>query len=163
MKVALILLVVATAAPSVRVEHVNGSKVVIETRDRVQHVTVTDRNGELEAESWCDWQSGSYDSIVRLGRALVTAAKRRDRHALVSLMQFPLRVNYGSAHTVWIRDRATFLARFNSVVTPKILAQIREDVPAYAFCRNGMSMVAGGTMWATTDAHGVLKVAVINH
>lgn len=151
------------AAASVRIVHDNGHKIVIETQSGVQHITVTDRHGSLEAESWCDSQSGTYDQIVTLGQALVAAAKRDDRSALVSLMQFPLRVNFGSAHTVWVHDRAALLARFDRIVTPQMIALLVQDQPHDAFCRNGMSMVAGGLMWATTNAHGNLRVAVINH
>jgi hypothetical protein len=159
--VAVLQVSAATAPP--RTLHYPGHTVVIDSREGAERVRVWDRNGDLESESYCDRQSGTYDQIVALGRALMRAAKQNDHRGLIALMQYPLRVNFGSKHTVWIRSQRELIAHFDTIVTPTIIAALRDDEPLGVFCREGMSMVNGGDMWATTDAHGVLKVAVINH
>ena len=54
------------------------------------------------------------------------------------------------------------LARYPDVFTPRVLAMLANFDPHDVFCRNGMSWVAGGVMWATIDARGVLRIAIIN-
>lgn len=152
---------VAAAAPA-RVVHFGDSTVVIETKGRVQHIVIRDHRGELNTETYCDWQSGTYDQIVALGSALKTAALRNDRQALVSLMQFPLRVNTGPNRGFSVTSARALLARYTAVFTPHIIAGLRQNEPRDVFCRNGMSFVASGLMWSTIDRNGRLRVAVIN-
>ncbi len=162
------LVVLVTLAPlllataSVRVVHYGGNTAVIETQDRIQHIVVRDRRGNLVSETTCDWQTGTFDQIVALGQALKRAAIRNDRYALVSLVQFPLNVNIGPNHPVPIASKRDLLARYSRIFTPGVIASLQQDEPRDVFCRNGMSWVAGGIMWATTDPHGRLRVAVIN-
>lgn len=167
--VALALAAIALLAATTRTVRYDGHQVTIERKGDVEHITITDKDGAVGIETWCDRDSGSYDQIVSLGHALVAAAKRDDRHALAGLMQFPLTVNIGVGSGVGrrvrhisIADRSAFLARYRSIVTPHVLELLRQDEPREAFCRNGMSMVGDGLMWATADRRGHLKVAVVN-
>lgn len=170
MKSAAMLLALVTAlAAATRTVTYDGHRVRIERKGDVEHIVITDKRGEVGIETWCDRDSGFYDQIVALGRALVAAAKRDDPRALAGLMQFPLVVNIGvgsgigrRVRHISIYDRGTFLARYRSIVTLHVLSLLQQDEPREAFCRNGMSMVGDGVMWATTDSHGRLKVAVIN-
>lgn len=156
------------AATTTRTVHYDGKKAVIETKDRVEHIVVRDRNGNLEEDTYCDWQSGTYDQIVVLGNSLLTAAKRHDRRAMAALMQYPLRINVDvirgikiQVHTFYVHDARALLARYGAIFTPHIISVLEQSDPRDVFCRNGMSSV-GGLLWATADRKGTLKVAVIN-
>lgn len=150
-------------APSaVRIVHFGGDVATITTTNQSQHIVVRDRKGNLESETWCDWQSGTFDQIVGLGESLKRAAVRGDRRAIVSLMRFPLRINTGPERGYSIVSSRALLARYDAIFTPRILGALRQNEPRDVFCRNGMSWVAGGLMWSTADQPGALRVAVIN-
>jgi hypothetical protein len=153
-------LLIATAP--VRVVHYGGDTATIETQDRTQHIVVRDRHGNLVSETTCDWQTGTFDQIVALGQALKRAALRGDRYALVSLVQFPLNVNIGPNRPIPIASKRDLLARYSRIFTPNVIASLQQNESRDVFCRNGMSWVAGGIMWATIDRRGRLRVAVIN-
>lgn len=150
------------AASSVRIMHYGGNTATITTTRQLQHIVVRDGKGNLESETWCDWQSGTFDEIVALGESLKRAANHGDRRAIVSLMRFPLRINTGPERGYSIASPRALLARYNAILTPRIIAALRQNEPQDVFCRNGMSWVAGGLMWSTADRPGVLRVAVIN-
>lgn len=172
MKLIALLLVapiVLAAATSTRIVRYDGMKAVIQRKDRVEHIVVTDRAGNVQTETTCDWQSGRFDQIVALGRALIATAKRDDRSRMAALMSYPLRLNSHTlvgekmnVRTVYVQNERALLRRYRAVFTPHVISLLLQDEPRDVFCRNGMSWVAGGLMWATTDSHGVLKVAVIN-
>jgi hypothetical protein len=163
--VCLLLLAVApllAATTPARVVHFGGNTAIIETKDRVEHIVIRDRSGALTTETYCDWQSGTYDQIVALRNALKAAAARKDRTSLIALMEFPLRVNTAPNRGFSIPSSRALLARYATVFTPGVIAALRNDDPHDVFCRNGMSFVSGGLMWSTADRHGRLRVAVIN-
>jgi len=156
------------ATTSVRVVRYDDMKAVIETKGRVQHIVVPDRAGNLEEESYCDWQSGTYDQIVALGRALAAAAKHDDRRGMAALMQYPLRINVDiimgvkvQVYTFYVHDARSLLARYRAIFRRHVISLLEQSEPEDVFCRNGMSSV-GGLMWTTMDRKGTLKVAVIN-
>jgi hypothetical protein len=149
---------------AVRIVHLSGGATATITpqSDGAQQVVIKDAKGNVAAESYCDLQSGYYDQIVKFQQALVAAARNNDRLAMISLVQYPLRVNVSSSNRYFIKDAPTLKARFQTVFPPRILGYIRRAEPQNVFCRMGMSMVGGGVMWATVDNHGVLKAQVIN-
>jgi hypothetical protein len=147
---------------TVRIVHFGSSTATVTTQNGAQQVVIKDAQGRVEADSYCDSQSGYYDQIVKFGRSLVAAAKSNDPRAIMALVQYPLRVNISSSNHFFIKDAPTLKARYQTVFTEKVLGQIRDVEPHGAFCRMGMSMFGGGVIWATADKSGVLKAAVVN-
>ncbi len=148
---------------ALRIVHFSGGTATITAqRDGTQHVVIKDAKGDVEAESTCDSQSGSYDQSVKFQQAIVAAAQSSDPAPVIALVQYPLRVNVSSSNHFLVNNAATMRTRYQTVFTPKVLAQIRQSDPHAVFCRMGMSMLGGGVIWATVDSHGVLKAAVVN-
>jgi outer membrane protein assembly factor BamB len=147
---------------ALRIVHFNGGTATITTQSGGEHVVIKDAKGQLEAESSCDSQSGTYDQIVKFGQAVVAAAYHNDRTAMMSLVQFPLRVNASSTKSTLVINKATLQSRYSVTFTAPVLAKLRQVEPHDVFCRNGMSMLGSGVVWATVDHNGNLKAAVIN-
>jgi hypothetical protein len=156
------LVVILLAA--VRIVHLSGGMTATITpqSDGTQQVVMKDAKGDVVAESYCDSQSGRYDQSVKFQQAFVTAARKNDRTAIVSLVRYPLHVNVASSNHFVIKDAATLQARYQSVFTPHVLDAIKQADPQNVFCRMGMSMLGSGVIWATVDKHDVLKAQVIN-
>ncbi len=154
------LLVVLLAALRI-VQFTGGAAYITTESGGVEHVVMKDAKGAVEAESECDAQSGTYEQSVKFQQAIVAAARDNNRAAMVSLVQYPLRVNV-KTKPLFIKDAATLNARYATVFTQGVIGQIQQANPHEVFCRNGMSMLGSGIIWATVDKHGVLKAAVIN-
>lgn len=147
---------------ALRIVHFSGGTATITTQNGgVEHVVMKDAKGDLVAESDCDSQSGTYDHIVSFGQAVIIAAKNDDRTAMMTLVQYPIRINV-KAKPLFIKDAATLQIRYQAVFTPAVLGQLRQVDPHDVFCREGMSMLGGGIVWATADKSGALKIAVVN-
>jgi hypothetical protein len=159
---AAILVAILLATDPLVVVHYGSNTATIETQNREQHIVVKDDHGNVVTDTTCDWQTGTFDQIVALGASLKAAAVRNDRSALIALMHFPLNVNIGPNHPVAIANARDLARRFARIFSPDIIAALKQNEPRDVFCRNGMSWVAGGVMWATIDPRGRLRVAVIN-
>ncbi len=149
------------------VVHFNGGKAVVDrTPDGTQHVVIEDARGNVRSDSYCDATTGTYDRIVRFGGELASAAAHGDRKGLVSLVQFPLRVNVsaadGTVKTSYVRDERSLMARFTSIFTASVLGQLARLEPHDVFCRNGMSTIGNGMIWAAADRSGDVRMSVIN-
>jgi hypothetical protein len=146
--------------------HFTGGAAVVDSAGGVQHVVIKDARGNVTSDSYCDRSAGSYDAIVRFGTAIVAAARSGDRNALLSLMQFPLRVNAHSddrpAVTRTYASAAEVAANFDRVFSPGLKERMKRIEPHDVFCRDGLSSLDGGLLWATADGHGVVRATVIN-
>lgn len=146
-----------------------GQAVVTQERD-VEHVVIRRLDNVVESDSYCDRSSGRYAQIVRLGNALLAAAKHNDARAIVALVRYPLRVNVSSesrgvarsVRTEYIADRRALLSKYASVVTPHVLGLLRAIEPHDVFCRNGMASLGGGLVWVESVAGSQVKIAVLN-
>lgn len=166
MKLLLLSLFVAVAGP--RIVQFPGGQAVVTTTQGVDHVVVKDVRGNVESDSFCDDQTGRYDAIVSFGKALAAAATLHDANAIARLLHYPFRVNTTSKNenesvkTLMVKNRSELLARYSKVFTPEIVERLAHVQTHDVFCRNGMSTIGNGLIWANVDAGGVLKAAVLN-
>jgi hypothetical protein len=164
-KLLLASLLVAVAFP--RIVQFPGGQAIVTTTQGVDHVVVKDVKGNVESDSFCDEQTGRYDAVVAFGKALTAAASRRDEKAVAALLQYPFRANATSqdanapVKTLTLKNRSELLARYSAVFTPAIVDRLARVQPYDVFCRNGMSTIGGGLIWATVN-DGTLKGAVLN-
>ena len=162
----LLLAALATAAPGSQIVHFSSGKAIVQaSADSTQHVIIEDTRGNVTSDSYCDASSGRYDQIVQFATAVRNAAERDNQPALAALMQYPLRVNAGagqSPKSQRITSRGMLLKRRQWIFTPAVLSRLRTMEPHDVFCRDGMSMIAGGTIWATADHTGTVRGAVVN-
>lgn len=142
-----------------------GGTAVVTPSHGMQHVVIKDARGTVTSDSYCDSSTGTYQEIVAFGSAMKAAVRHRDNAALARLMQYPLRVNTaraGMVTTRTIKSSRDFLAAYSGIFTAPIAAQISGMQPHEVFCRNGMAMFAGGTLWAEKNASGAIKAGVVN-
>lgn len=162
----LILAALASAAQSSQTIYFASGKATVQaSADNTQHVIIYDTRGNVTSDSYCDTSSGRYDQIVQFATAVRSAAERDDQPALAALVRYPLRVNAGagqSPESQRITSKAVLLRQRRWIFTPAVVSRLRTMEPHDGFCRNGMSMLAGGTIWASADHTGTVKGAVIN-
>jgi hypothetical protein len=77
---------------------------------------------------------------------LQSAFSANDRRSLVSLVQFPLRVN-GSGRTRLYRDAASLERDFDRVFTPKVRNAVLRQSAKDLFVRDQGAMVGNGELW----------------
>jgi hypothetical protein len=153
---------IAMPTPSAtRVVHFASGQAEIAKHGAFERVVIKGRHGEVESESYCGDGSGTYDEIVRLATALKAAARHDDRNAIMAHVAYPLRVNAPPGAGFEIRSKRALAVRLRSVLGRKLIQAISRSEPHAVFCRDGMSMLADGVMWASVDA-GVLRVRVVN-
>lgn len=141
-----------------------GTAVVTPSRG-MQHVVVRGAHGAVTSDSYCDSSTGTYAQIVAFGSALKAAVRRGDRPAVARLMQYPLRVNAersGKVTSRTIASSSAFLRAYDGVFTPPIVTKVSRMEPHDVFCRNGMAMFAGGTLWVEKNASGAIRARVVN-
>ena len=142
-----------------------GGTAVVTPSHGMQHVVIKDARGTVTSDSYCDSSSGTYQQIVAFGSAMKAAVRHGDKAAVARLMQYPLRVNAarsGKLTTRTITSSRDFLAAYAGVFTGPIAAHISGMQPHEVFCRNGMAMFAGGTLWAAKNASGAIRAGVVN-
>lgn len=89
-----------------------------------------------EADAVFEARVGKFLNAVLLG----------DRATAAQWVAYPLIVKDGvRART--IRNKAEFLARWDSIFPPEFLARLRKDVPNKMFVRDGSAMVGDGDIW----------------
>ena len=162
------MIVAVLLAALVQVVHFPGGSARITNEGAAQHVVILDAHGAAQSDSYCDAQSGRYDEIVRLGEVVKAAAAHGDRETLLGVVEYPLRVN--GRKTTWFHNAAELRKSFAVVFPAGLLARLAQLEPHDVFCRNGMSTIGGGLLWATTAPvlwqtaapHQELRVAVIN-
>jgi len=175
MKLALVLLafwqfIRPTDPPTTRELHFAGGIAIVERQGDREHVVIEDPNGIVQSDSYCDAQSGKYDDIVKLGEKVRTAAAFGDKALMASLGTYPLHVNLASTDAKGARavkersvlSQGELVSYYSTYITYNMSQQLRFMEPHDVFCRNGMSLLAGGLVWATADRDGNVKIAIIN-
>jgi hypothetical protein len=148
---------------ALRIVHFSGGTAFVTPQsDGTQRVVIKDAKGNVASDSYCDSQSGLYDQTVRFNERIISAARRRDHAALLTLVQFPLRVNASPSKHIVIKDPMDFQTHYARIFTASVLSALGQADPHAVFCRNGMSMIGSGVVWVTADKTGALKAAVIN-
>jgi hypothetical protein len=77
-----------------------------------------------------------------------------DKQTAASAVSYPLAVN--GKPKLSVRTPAAFVADWNTIFTPKLMAQIRAAVPHEMFVHEGQAMVSGGAVWF--DAKGASAI-----
>ena len=124
-----------------------------------EKVVVTDQNGSVLSESWCNDKTGSYDEIVALFQRLQKAVAAKDSQSVATLIRFPLQVN--GTRRIFINSRAVLLRRYDWVFRSDVVDKIVRADAAAVFCRNRQAMLGDGIVWAHVD-HGRAGVDVVN-
>ena len=165
-RIALLLLAASTSSPadareptakaSRKLKFATGQTVVEPGKD-TDHVVVSDAQGKLMSESWCD--AGTFDAYFVLFTGLKAALGRGDRAAVAKLIGYPLRVN--AKRSLSLKDEAALSKAYERVFTPKVLETVQQAEPAAVFCRDGQGMLGDGVIWAV-DTGASAKAIVVN-
>jgi hypothetical protein len=110
--------------------------------------------GEPGGHLYADVTSASDGTFEAMVRRFIGAALSGDKPAAAAAVSYPLRIN--GTHTTMIRTRAALIAKWDTVFTPAMLAQLRTAVPHEMFVHEGHAMVAGGLVWF--DAKGASAI-----
>jgi hypothetical protein len=108
-------------------------------------------DGEPSAHLYADVTTESDAAFEARVRRFLTAVLGGDKPGAAAAVSYPLRVN--GTHTTTIRTPAALIAKWSTVFTPALLAQLRTAVPHEMFVHEGQAMVAGGAAWF--DAKGL--------
>jgi hypothetical protein len=146
---------------STRVVKFAGGEAIVERRGLDEHVVV-ERRERASSISDCDTTTGTYDQIVAFSAAVKNAARHDDRAALASFMAYPLRVNARNGKSSFVATKAHLFEHFDSVFDTQVLEKLVAMEPHDVFCRNGQSMFADGTLWASVGFDGKLRGTVVN-
>lgn len=142
-----------------RVIRVPGGTVTVTREGDMDHVVVRSSSGDLQSDSWCALDDGSYDEYAAFFAELRRAVTQDTAAAVAGLTRFPLGVN-GPKRRV-IANSARFIAGYGDVFTPTIVDKLAHAPAGVVFCHEGSAMVADGTVWAH-KADGVVKLEVVN-
>jgi hypothetical protein len=146
-------------AAAVRTINIARGRATVERAGDGEKVVVTDDNGSVLSESWCDDKTGSYDEIVALFHRLQKTVAARDSQSVATLLRFPLQVN--GAKRLTINSRAVLLRRYDRVFRSDVIEKIVGAEAAAVFCRNGQAMFGDGIVWAHVD-HGRAGIDVVS-
>jgi hypothetical protein len=136
-----------------------GGQVAIDVDRGAEHVIVTDADGKVVSDSWCDAGSGSYDELARLFRRFREAVVAENAAAVAKLVRFPLRVNDNTRGK--IANSAELAQRYGKIFTKSLVDDVRKAAPEAIFCRNGSAMIGDGVVWAHS-ATGRVAIDVVN-
>ena len=136
-----------------------GGRVDVVREGNVDHVRITDANENLESESWCPLETGSYDDLSTFFKQFAAAVGAGKTDAVAALIRYPLQVNGTSRFKV--SDRRTLLSRYSDVFNPDVVKKFRNAAPEAVFCRNGQAMIGDGVIWVHSEK-GQVAVDVIN-
>jgi hypothetical protein len=76
------------------------------------------------------------------------ALKNGDAATLSSIVEFPLRLNYGPGVSVSLDTPATLQAKFQEAFPPEIRNAVLSEDPAMVWCNYSGVMYANGAVWA---------------
>jgi hypothetical protein len=151
----------ATTAPAVREVPFDGGVAHVETDARgFDHVLLVGADGSHLAESTCVPSHAGYDAVRSFYADVRTAILGDDTEKVAAFMAFPLRVNGKRTRVVsspeqFVRERARIL-------TPEVVARVRDSDPGQVFCNSQGEMLGDGVLWAEVQANDRLAVWVIN-
>ena len=149
----------ATECNPTRVITFPGGSVTVVQADGQELVRITDSNGQLQAESFCPAESGTYDQLRAFFIDFKAAVTSGNSHKVAELVGYPLRVNGAQKRS--IQDGAELRRRYSQVFTAAVLKEMRSAEPAAVFCRDGQAMIGNGAVWVSTEK-GRVAVSVVN-
>jgi hypothetical protein len=71
-------------------------------------------------------------------------------------------VNARNGESSFVATKAHLFEHFDSVFDTQVLEKLVAMEPHDVFCRNGQSMFADGTLWASVGFDGKLRGTVVN-
>ena len=89
------------------------------------------------------------------------AVRANDRSAIISLISFPLRVNYKSGARTY-RDARAVERDFDRIFTPQVRRAILNQSPDQIFSRDIGAMVGDGELWFDRTAPGQVRIIAVN-
>jgi hypothetical protein len=92
--------------------------------------------------------------VQMLFRAVLTG----DKAAAVRGISYPLTVNFASGARRMLTTPAQVLASWNSLFTPAMMSQWKEDLPHEMFAHQGLAMLGNGEAWFDANGLAVLNV-----
>lgn len=116
----------------------------------------TVRSGPSPARWYRDVTSQSDTAFEARCRQFIVSVIRGDRTGAAAAASYPVRVNGPVRLT--LRSRAELLAQWSRIFTPAAIARLREAIPHEMFVRDGMAMVANGTVWFDQGGAKVLNL-----
>lgn len=136
-----------------------GGQVTVDLDGDGERVRVTDAEGQLQSESWCPSEFGTFDQLHSFFADFKAALISGDSRRVAELVRYPLRVN--DVHRMTIKNKAQLLRRYAQVFTAPVLSDIRTAEPAAIFCRHGAAMIGSGAVWVSGN-NGRVAVEVVN-
>lgn len=124
---------------------------------KVWPVTLTFENsypGDFPVPRYRDVTPASDADFESLVRRFLDGVTHGNRAQAAGAVSYPLRVN--GRHPMLLRNRAAFLAAWDRLFTPAVVAQLRGAIPHEMFVRNGQAMVLSGLVWF--DARGAVAL-----
>jgi hypothetical protein len=151
----------ATTAPAVREVPFDGGVAQVETEARgSERVLLVGADGRHLAESTCVPPHAGYDAVRSFYANVRAAIVGDDTEKVAALMAFPLRVN--GKRTRVVSSREQFVRERARILTPEVVARVRDSDPGQVFCNSQGEMLGDGVLWAEVQANDRLAVWVIN-
>ena len=149
----------ATESSLARVITFPGGSVTVVQADGQERVRITDTNGQLQAESYCPAESGTFDQLRAFFIDFKAAVTSGNSLKVAGLVGYPLRVNGAQKRN--IQNRAELRRRYSQIFTAQVIEEIRAAEPAAIFCRDGQAMIGNGAVWVSAEK-GRVAVRVVN-
>ena len=92
---------------------------------------------------------------------LQAAIKANDKHKIAGMVSFPMNFVTGGKRTR-IRDKQTFLARYDTIFTEHVRTTILEQSSHCLFGNANGEMVGHGELWFTELGDGSVKIITVN-
>lgn len=151
----------APTAPAVREVPFDGGVAHVETDPRgYDRVLLVGADGRHLAESMCAAPHAGYDAVRSFYADVRTAMLGDDPEKVAAFMAFPLRVNGKKTRVVSSREQ--FVRERARILTPDVVARVRDSDPGQVFCNSQGVMLGDGVLWAELQDGDRLAVWVIN-
>ncbi|WP_225009378.1 hypothetical protein [Novosphingobium percolationis] len=111
---------------------------------------VTGRSGPSPARWYGDVTEENDAAFEARARAFLKGVTTGNVALAAKATSWPLLIN--RPHRQMLHNRKELAAHWKSIFTPAAIAELRQSIPHEMFVRNGMAMVANGTVWF--DAQG---------
>ena len=92
---------------------------------------------------------------------LQAAVKANDKHKIAGMVSYPMNFIEGGKRTR-IRDKQTFLARYDTIITEHVRTAILDQSSHCLFGNANGEMVGHGEVWFTGLAGGSVKIITVN-
>jgi len=150
----------ATQAPLIREIPVRAGFARVERKaDGRDEVSMIEDSGKDGSWSVCI-PPFSYDSVRAFFTAVREAILIGDAQEVAARISLPLQVNGSSPR--FIDSREQFLREYSKIVTPGVIARVRESDPGRVFCNWQGSMLGNGVLWSDIRTENRLGIVTIN-